>query len=100
MMPHRFAWLALLLLSPVTIAEERTLPYPPQAEVRAAFQKLLDRPAVPLNVKVETTSTALGFVTEHLSIASQKWPDGKEERVPMLLVRPEKAEGKLPVVIA
>ena len=39
-------------------AENPTPVYPPPAEVRAAFHKLLDRPAVPLDVKVEETKTA------------------------------------------
>jgi dienelactone hydrolase len=89
---------ALLLLSPAAVAEAPTYPRP--AEVRAAFRKLLERPAVSLNVKVEGTGTDRGLVTEHLTFASEKHPDGKEERVPVLIVRPEKVEGKLPAVIA
>ena len=81
-------------------AEDSKSPsYPPPAEVRAAFRKLLDRPEVPLNVKTHDTKTANGLVTEHLSFAAEKKADGKEERVPVLLVRPDKASTKLPVVI-
>jgi dienelactone hydrolase len=91
----------LLLLVPVARADEPKPPsYPAPAEVREAFRKLLDRPAVPLNVKVHDTKTENGLVTEYLSFASEKKADGAEERVPTLLVRPEKADRKLPVVIA
>ena len=99
MLPRWFS--LLLLLAPIARADEPKRPsYPPPAEVREAFRKLLDRPTVPLNVKTEETRTGLGLVTEVLSIASEKKADGSEERVPMLLVRPENAKGKLPVVIA
>src|SRR5205814_7534576 len=40
-----------------------------------------------------------GLVTEKLSFVSEKRPDGEPERVPVLLVRPEKVKKKLPVVI-
>jgi dienelactone hydrolase len=80
-------------------AEEAKHAYPPPAEVRAAFHKLLDRPAVPLNVLAATPSTGDGLQIETLSFASEKKPDGKEERVPVLLVKPAKATGKLPAVI-
>jgi len=56
---------------------------------------------VPPNPKVESTSTdAAGRTVEVLSIATEKKADGKEERVPLLIVRPAKASGKLPAVIA
>jgi len=90
----------LLVLVPSLRAEDPKAPvYPPPAEVREAFHKLLDRPAVPLTVKIHDTKTDDGFVTEHLSFASERKPDGGEERVPVLLIRPEKATGRLPVVI-
>jgi dienelactone hydrolase len=53
---------------------------------------------VPLNVKVHDTKTDKGLVTELLSFASEKTATG-EERVPVLLVRPEKVTKKLPVAI-
>ena len=100
MIYKRFAALALFLLAPAVLRAEDPKPaYPPPVEVRAAFHKLLDRPAVPLDVKVEETKTADGFTTEHLSFASEKHADGKVERVPALVVRPEKADKKLPAVI-
>jgi len=96
----RLTALALLFVVPVALRAEDPKPtYPPPAEVRAAFHKLIDRPAVPLDVKVEETKTADGLTTERLSFASEKHADGKVERVPALVVRPEKADKKLPAVI-
>jgi fermentation-respiration switch protein FrsA (DUF1100 family) len=93
-------FLALLIFAPSVRGDEPKAPaYPPPAEVRAAFRKLLDRPALPLNVKVLDRKTENGLVTERLSFVTEKKADGKEERVPTLLVRPEKASKKLPVVI-
>ena len=100
MIYRRMTALALFFLVPAVLRAEDPKPtYPPPAEVRAAFHKLLDRPAVPLDVKVEETKTADGLTTEHLSFASEKHADGKVERVPALVVRPEKADKKLPAVI-
>ncbi len=81
-------------------AETPATKYPPPAEVKAALLKLLDRPRVPLNVKVEVTKTEpVEIVTEQLSFASEQRAGGDEERVPVLLVRPEHADAKLPCVI-
>jgi dienelactone hydrolase len=66
--------------------------------VRQAFRKLLDRPAVPLNVRAHSTRAEKSLVSEHLSFASEKTAAG-EERVPVLVVRPENAGKKLPAVI-
>src|SRR5215813_194208 len=80
------------------VAEDRG--YPSSAKVRASFLKLLDRPRVPLDVKVLRTATARdGFVHEQLTFASEKKADGAIERVPVLIVHPAKAERKLPAVI-
>jgi dienelactone hydrolase len=93
------SYLVLLLLASGLFADNPPAPvYPSPTEVRQAFRKLLDRPVVPLNVKVHATRRDKGFVTEHLSFASEKTAAG-EERVPLLLVRPEKNSKKLPVVI-
>lgn len=100
MLASRWSGLLLLLLVPCTRADEpKPASYPPPTAVRDAFRKLLDRPAVPLNVKVLAAKTENGLLTEHLSFASEKRSDGEEERVPVLLVRPENASKKLPVVI-
>jgi len=89
----------LLVVCAVRADDAKPPEYPQAAEVRKAFQKLLDRPAVPLNVKVHDTKTDKGVVTEHLSFASEKKANNVEERVPVLLMRPEKVSKKMPVVI-
>ena len=70
--------LVLFLLSlpfPLPAAEDK--PYPAPAQVRAAFLKLLDRPKVPLDVKLISTTTGKdGLVREQLTIASEKKPGG------------------------
>jgi pimeloyl-ACP methyl ester carboxylesterase len=96
----RAAALLSLLLAPLSLLADAPAAYPPPAEVRAAFKKLLDRPAVPLNVKADTPKDEPdGLVSETLSFASEKKSDGAEERVPVLIVRPAKAEGKRPAMI-
>ncbi|MBL8795452.1 MAG: alpha/beta fold hydrolase [Planctomycetia bacterium] len=90
----------LLCLAPVLVAQEKLPAYPPPAEVKAGFLKLLDRPKVPLDPKSKESKTENGLVFETLSIASEKKPDGTIERVPILVVRPEKVEKKLPAIIA
>jgi dienelactone hydrolase len=99
MIRYCHALLALALLVPAAHADDAKPVYPPPADVRAAFHKLLDRPAVPLNVKDEGSAKLDGLIHERLSFASEKHADGKEERVPVLLVRPEKVTGRLPAVI-
>lgn len=100
-MSHRRCVLAVLLLwLPNLLAQEKPPSYPPAPEVKAALHKLLDRPKTPLDVKVASTKTEGGLVTEVLTFVSEKKADGKEERVPVLIVRPEKVDGKLPAVIA
>lgn len=75
--------------------------YPPTVEVKAAFLKLLDRPKVEPDVKeLSPPHTENGLTTEHLGIATEKKADGTLERMPMLIVRPEKVSGRLPAVIA
>jgi dienelactone hydrolase len=93
-----FAVVLAFVAAPVR-ADDAGPTYPPPADVRAAFRKLLDRPAVPLDAQVEVTSSANGLTRELLTFAVEKKPDGKEERVPLLLVRPDKETGKLPAVI-
>jgi dienelactone hydrolase len=98
---HRIVPLFVLLaLTTGLLAQEKVPSCPPPAEVKAAFLKLLDRPKVPLDPKTRDTKTDNGLVNEHLSIASEKKGDGTVERVPILLVRPEKSDKKLPVVIS
>jgi dienelactone hydrolase len=89
----------LVFLVPARAQEPIAPSDPSPAQVRQAFHKLLDRPAVPLDARLLDTKTANGIVTEHISFVSEKRPDGQPERVPVQLVRPEKVPGKLPAVI-
>lgn len=72
------------------------------AEVKAAFVKLLDRPKVALDVKSGPTvvEEENGLIVERLSFASEKKADGVVERVPVLIIRPAKGDGRRPAVIA
>jgi dienelactone hydrolase len=71
------------------------------AQIRAAFRKLLDRPRVPLDPQpLAEPKREHGVVIEKLHIASEKKRDGKIERVPMLIVRPDKQRaGRRPAVL-
>lgn len=71
---------------------------PAPTEVREAFRKLLARPAAIRNPTVHSTKSQGALVIENLSFASEKTAAG-EERVPVLLVRHDKPDRKLPVVI-
>lgn len=94
-----YAWV-LVLLSQVAPAELKSKPLAPPEEVRRAFLKQLDRPKVPLDVKVERPEQSRnGLVTERLSIATEKRSDGQIERVPVLVVRPQAVEGSIPAVV-
>jgi len=74
--------------------------YPPPAEVKAAFLKLLDRPKVPLDARLHEARLGTDdLLTERLSFASEKRADGAIERVPVLIVRPGKGGGRRPAVI-
>src|SRR5262245_50776921 len=87
----------VLLLGAAVRADSPT--YPPPAEVKAAFLKLLDRPKVPADAKaIENRLDPDGMLTERLNFASEKKPDGTVERVPVLIVRPGSG-GKRPAVI-
>lgn len=89
---------ALLLFLPTTTLHAQPA-YPPPAEVRAAFKKLLDRPQVDLAVREEKTVKDVTFHIVYYSFAAEKKADGTVERVPVLIVAPENAKGKLPAVI-
>lgn len=92
--------LSLLVVHFPFIRADEPLSYPPQAQVRAAFLKLLDRPKVPAEPKmIDTKPYAPGWTLEHLTIASEKKADGTIERVPMLILRPEKNAKKHAAVI-
>lgn len=89
----------VLLVSPAMVLRAQAPTYPAPEKVQAAFLKLLDRPRVSLNVKSEPAQTEDGLVTERVTFASEKKADGAEERVPVLIVRPQKVDKKLPAVI-
>jgi dienelactone hydrolase len=74
--------------------------YPPPAQVRAAFLKLLDRPKPPPDPMVVAVKAAQpeGWVLEDLRITSEIKPGQTSERVPISILRPAAAK-KLPAVI-
>lgn len=90
--------LILAILAAPAVADKAPS-YPPPAEVKASFLKLLDRPKVPLDVKADEPRTEGDFVIEHLSFATEKKADGTIERVPCLIARPAKADKKLPAIV-
>jgi len=90
----------LLLLSQVAFADEAAKDYPPPAEVRAKFLGQLDRPRVPLDPQVSLVEGAdAGLIVERLTIASELKPNGRLERVPILIVRPDDTATRRPLVI-
>jgi dienelactone hydrolase len=97
---HALVLLVAAQAAPVVDAKKPAAAAPAPAEVRRSFLALLDRPKVPLDVKVEAPArTEKGLVTERLSFASEKKADGQTERVPVLVIRPEKEAGRRPAVI-
>ena len=98
---------AVVFLSTACVAAAREAEpvYPPPAQVKASFLKLLDREKVPLEVKTRSSQTdADGRVVETVSIASERKADGTIELVPLLIVRPANGtggskSGRLPAVI-
>ena len=95
-MPRFLLLLALVLIPQYAPAQEK---YAPPAQVRAAFKKLLDRPKASLDAKVVAQEPMGGLVLETLDFASEKKIDGAIERVPTILLRPEKAKERMPAVI-
>ncbi len=90
----------LLLFFTASLRAEEPPNYPPPAQVKSAFLKLLDRPRV--EPAVESTGPKElkdGFTLEHLTFASEKKANGAVERVPMLILKPAGAKGKLAAVI-
>jgi len=96
MRPALALLLVLLALAPAP-AQDR----PPLApkDAGAALLKLLDRPKVPADEKVEPAVTKGGLQYTRWSFASEKKADGTVERVPVLSVSPTGVKGKLPVMI-
>src|ERR1043165_5501800 len=71
----------------------------PASEVKSAFLKLLDRPRVDLDPKISKSEPKDGLVTEHGTIATEKKKSGDVERVPIMIIRPERIDGRAPAVI-
>jgi len=94
---RRLFVLAVLLIPQGLHAQE--IKYSAPAEVKAAFKKLLDRPKVPLDAKFTSAKTVDGWMLENLTFASEKKAGGDVERVPTILLRPEKINRRMPAVI-
>ncbi len=62
---------------------------------RTAFLKMIDRPRVPLATEVKGLPAQDGLAQSHFTFAADA-----EQRVPGLLVKLDKADGRRPVVIA
>ncbi len=94
-------FLAIVVLAyawPTLVAQQPE--YPPPAEVRTSFLKLLDRPKVPADVKLEKTTPQPGdWMLEEFTFASEKKADNSIERVPVILLRPAKVDAKMPAVV-
>ena len=96
---QRLFFLAILVVLPQTLHAQDVGKYSSPAQVKTAFKKLLDRPIVPLDVKITLSKNiGDGMVLEQLTFASEK-KNGVVERVPTLVLRPEKSDGKRPAVI-
>lgn len=95
---QRFLLLFSVLLTPTVVCAQE-IKYAVPAEVRASFKKLLDRPKVPLDAKSVSAELVDGWVLEELTFASQKKLSGVVERVPTIVLRPEKTDRPLPAVI-
>ncbi len=89
--------LSTLLVLTVCAPWLQSQTYPPPAEVRQAFLKMLDRPKVPLDPHFHI-ETDKDMIVEDGDIASEKKPGGKIERVPMIIRRPA-AKKRYPAVI-
>jgi dienelactone hydrolase len=89
---------AFLLLVPALL-QAQDVKYAAPAEVRASFRKLLDRPKVALDVKAGKSTDVEGMTLESLTFAAEKKPDGTIERVPTIVLRPAKVEGKHAAVV-
>src|SRR3989454_8814864 len=62
--------------------------------IRSHFLKIIDRPRVPLNPKLQPGRSAQGLTATHLTFATDA-----DETVPGIIIRPEKAAGRRPAVI-
>lgn len=91
--------LALLFAALLAPQFSSAQPLPPE-KAKAGLLKLLDRPKVAADVKDDAKPVEKnGLVYSRWSFASEKKVDGTTERVPVLMVAPASAKGKLPVII-
>jgi len=73
---------------------------PPQSEAqdaaatRSRFLKIIDRPPVPLDPQLRPATTSRGLTAAHFTFAAEA-----DERVPGIIIRPEKPAGPRPAVI-
>jgi dienelactone hydrolase len=90
--------LVVSLVGPAALrAQEKVLP---PEKAKAALLKALDRPKVPADVRDDAKPVEKGKrVVSRWSFASEKKADGTVERVPVLMVAPDGAKGKRPVMI-
>src|SRR5437879_2635079 len=95
---RRLFLLSILLLVPQSLHAQDAVKYSAPADVRASFKKLLDRPKVPLDVQFAVKQSVLDLAIEGLTFTSEM-KNRKSERVPTVIIRPEKAKGRLPAVI-
>ena len=93
----RLLLVAFLFLPAPLVAQDAKSP----AKIRADFRKLLDRPKVPLDVQTQGSKPGPidGWTLETLDFASEKKADGSIERVPTIVSRPTKSDGRRPIVI-
>ena len=72
----------------------------PPEKAKAALLRVLDRPKVPADVREDAKPAEKNkLVYSRWSFASEKKADGTIEGVPVLMVAPAGARGKLPVMI-
>ncbi|HEY3788258.1 MAG TPA: alpha/beta fold hydrolase [Urbifossiella sp.] len=89
--------LAIFLPLPVRAQDKQPLAPP---EAKKAFLRLLDRPKIPADVKVDSNPIEKnGLIYNRWSFASEKKADGNIERVPVLTVKPTGSAGSLPAII-
>jgi predicted dienelactone hydrolase len=61
---------------------------------RSRFLKIIDRPRVPLDPELRPQGASHGLATTHFTFATEA-----RERVPGIIIRPEKAAARRPVII-
>src|SRR5262245_7133971 len=62
--------------------------------IRSRFLKIIDRPRVPLDPELRPVEASRGLTATHLTFASESG-----ERVPGIIIRPDKAAARRPAVI-